>query len=274
MPFKTRLVPSLILLLTIGLWSEAGADPLALMATQTGQFGTLDLNNGTFAQLGNNGQSAAGLAVGSDGTLYSATADTGNLYQVDPANGTLSLVGTGSINYLSLMSTTSGLFAIGGQNALGAALSLYSINPTTGAATLIGPTGLSLSTTVSDTIGGGVSVGSNTLYFSLGPSFTSDALYTLSTSTGAATLIGDTGVDGLAAELYENGTLYGGSNFSGMTQVDALYTLNPTTGASTFVADVTSGTGKFSGLAPVPEPGTLVLYGCGLLVFAGLRHRT
>jgi hypothetical protein len=229
----------------VGSDSDITVAPTAYVVTRSDQFGTIDLSTGAFNLLGNMSQQLSGLGVSGD-NLYGGASNTGNLYHVNPTNGDLTLVGSGTINYLDTGSTTGGLYAIGGPNALGAALSLYSINPTTGAATLIGPTGLSLSTTEADTIG--LSTGSGTLYFTLGPTSSTATLYSLNTTTGAATAIGGTGVDALGAEVFENGVLYAGSNFNGTT-ADSLYTLNVTTGAGSFVANEAGGATQFFGLA-------------------------
>jgi hypothetical protein len=253
---KTAVVLATGFFVLQGLQPAARADALAYMSTGTDQFGIIDLNTGVFTESGNSGQLLSGLGV-SGGRLYGGVEDTGDLYQANPANGVLTLVGAGTINYLSTGSTTGGLYALGGPNTAGAALSLYSINPATGAAALIGPTGLDLSTTVVDTVG--ISTGSGTLYLTFGPSFSSSTLYSVNVTTGAATSIGNTGADGVGATLFENGTLYAGSNTNGVSLADSLYTLNPSTGAGTFVANESGGATQFDGLAPVtaatvPEP--------------------
>ncbi len=256
---KTAVVLATGFFLLPGLQRAARADALAYMSTGTDQFGIIDPKTGVFTESGNSGQLLSGLGV-SAGHLYGGVADTGDLYQVNPANGALSLVGAGTINYLATGSTTSGLYALGGPNTAGAALTLYSINATTGAATSIGATGLDLSTTVVDTVG--ISTGSGTLYLTFGPSFSTSTLYSVNLTTGAATSIGNTGGDGLGATLFENGTLYGGSNTNGVSLADSVYTLNPATAAGSFVANESGGATQFDGLAPVspstvPEPGNL-----------------
>jgi len=90
----------------------------------------------------------------------------------------------------------------------------------------------------------GLSTGSDTLYFVDGATAT---LYSINTSTGAATEIGNTGIREIGALVYENGTLYAGSN----SPSAALYALNPATGAATFVGNAT---GPFWGLAPSVFP--------------------
>src|SRR6516162_11142569 len=75
------------------------ADNIAFMGTISGQFGTIDLNTGVFTSLGNSGETLAGKAVAS-ATLYATSyhTSTGTLYTVNPANGSLTVVGTSSID--------------------------------------------------------------------------------------------------------------------------------------------------------------------------------
>jgi hypothetical protein len=167
-----------------------------------------------------------------DGVLYGGSYLAGNLYNINPANGSLSLVGSSAVDYELFGSTPSGLFALGTDD------NLYSINRTSGAATLVGATGLTLSGTWF-----GMSTGSSSLYFSDGPD-----LYSLNTSTGLGTLVGNMGGAQLGAMVQEGGLLYGGQD-SSPTAVD---TLNPLTGVATVGPSVTGTAGNFWALAPYP----------------------
>jgi len=107
-------------------------------------------------------------------------------------------------------------------------------------------------------------------------------LYRIDTTTGATTLVGNTGVDvgspiG-ALSFGPNGTLFA-------TLDDKLFTLNLTTGAATAVGSIDpfddTGFSSISGLAivasplAVPEPASVLLVGIGLGVvsFSALRSR-
>ena len=247
----------------------AHADSLAFAGSSSGAFGTMDLNNGAFTSLGNSGQTLAGLAV-ANGSIFASSyhASNGSLFQVNPATGTLTTIGTAAgVTYDDFGSTTTGLYAV----SYGSTQDLYSINPTTGAATLIGPTGLGYGAWR------GLSDNGTGLYFSDGAD-----LYTLSTTTGAATLVGAFGGSSqMGALLFEDGTLWGGDDVNGT--IDAI---NLGTGAAT-VGPHPSGTfqGSFYGLAPspipgtipvstTPEPATLSLFSLGTGALVLLRRRT
>jgi len=229
--------PTLLVICLIMAASTAAlkADDIAFMSTNTGVFGTIDLNTGAFTQLGSSPVPLGGMAV-VNGTLYASSYNTpgsGTLYTVNPTNGSLTVVGTSSINYAGLGSTTSGLYALGVDG------NLYSINPNSGAAAKIGPTGF----VFGDGDWAGLSNNANTLYFSNGAK-----LFTLNTTTGATTLVGSTGGPQMGALLMESGILYGGEESPSF----AVATINPTTGAATTGPGVTGAIGEFYALAPFP----------------------
>lgn len=234
---------------------SAAADSFAYMATNIGDFGTLNLSTGVFSMQGNFGQTLAGLAT-VNSTLYgiSYANGGGNLYTVNPVNGSLTFVGSSGLVVDDFGSTASGaLYAVSTSS------DLYSINSNTGAATLIGNIGLNLSGFRA------LSNSGSALYFADGTN-----IYTLNTTTGAATLLGSTGGAGIGAMTFLNGTLYGGAD----TPDIRLDTLNPNTGAATDGPLVTGTNGQFYGLAAIiPEPATLVCVGLGGTMLVLLRGR-
>ena len=232
------------------------ANNIAYLGVNNGDFGTLDLGTGNSTILGNSGQTLAGLAV-SNAKLYATSyhVAAGSLFTVNPANGSLTTVGSSGITYDDFGSTTSGLFAVD------TSANLYSVNQATGVATLVGSTGLSFGTWR------GLSNNSSTLYFADGAS-----LYTLNTATGAATLIGSTGGPQFGAMLMEGGILYGGENTPGL-RVDML---NPANGVATTGPSLVGSSSPFYGLAPnpipVPEPNALALLGAAILCLCSKRR--
>jgi hypothetical protein len=193
-----------------------------------------------FSGLGSS-QTLAGLGV-ANGALFGTNFEVpnGTLYNINPANGARTSVGSSTVTYFDLGSTATGLFALDTHFA---DLNLYLISPTTGAATLIGATGLAVNPAGTFF---GLSTNSSSLYFS-----DASNLYTLNTSNGAATLIGPLGNSiELGALVLENGTLYGGEDAPRSAAVD---TVDPTTGAATTGPDLTGvGAGEIFGLAPDP----------------------
>ncbi len=240
-----------VAILFVALVSAVRADDMAYMINAQSQFGVIDLNTGDFAPLGNSSipsNMSAGLGV-AGGKLYTAAFTGSTLYQVNLANGALTAVGSGSLQYYGLGSTTSGLYALAtyaGTNNV-PLFNLYSVDPSSGAATLVGPVGA-----VGPSAAWSLSTGSSTLY--LVDNFN---LYSLDTNTGAATRISSPSLTNLtsAALVYENGTLYAGVDSCNPPCNQSVWTLNTATGASTYVADATN-TGLFRGLAPIVPPST------------------
>jgi hypothetical protein len=246
-----------LLLLLVASGASLKANNIAYMETSISTFGTIDLNTGAFFLIGPTAVQLSGLGV-SGGTLY-GVGSTGNLYQVNAANGNIALVGNSPHTYSDFGSTLSGVYGVD------SATNVYSINPTNGAATLLGATGVTL------TGANGLSTNSSTLYWADGPS-----LYTLNTSTGAATLVGNMGGPQLGAILLEGGILYGGEDSPNAQVV----TLNTTTGVATAGSLLSGATGSFFGLAPdplsssTPEPGTWGLFAAGMIGITLMRRRT
>ena len=200
----------------------------------------VDLNSGAFTLIGNMGNGGYdGLAV-ANGTLY--TEQNGLLYSVNTANANLTLIGgvTGTPNLATFGSTTTGLYGLGSTGSLDVA-TLFSINPQTGAMTAIGPLGASA---VPNGQGyyARLSVGSSTLYME----FNSN-LYTINTTTGAATQVGTTDSNGYLTSvlLLEYGTYYVGTG-------SGIATINVATGQIDPHSSIFGAGGSPVGLAPDP----------------------
>jgi hypothetical protein len=181
-------------------------------------------------------------------TVY-VSADNDNLYTIDPTTGATTLVGNMGAEMTDIALRNGAMFGtdfpVSGPN------SLYAINPTTGATTLIGSTSVYLNA---------LQFGSDgTLYGAGGapgcgppPHVTAcNSLYTINTTTGAATLVG-TGVYNSSGDLESIGGLYLSSATS---TTDQLFTVDAITGAGTLVGDI--GFAQVYGLGYVPETGTL-----------------
>jgi hypothetical protein len=234
-------------LLTIGvlvaLPASLQADNLAYMLGTAAlgvenPFGTVDLNTGAFTLIGNMGSGGySGLAT-ANGVLY--TEQNGLLYSVNTTNANLTLIGglTGR-NLATFGSTTTGLYGLAGTGS-NVVATLFSINPQTGAMTAIGPLGASA---VPNGQGyyASLSVGSSTLYME----FRSN-LYTIDTTTGAATQVGTTDSNGYLTSvlLLEDGTYYVGFG-------SGIATINVATGQIDPHSSIFGAGGSPVGLAPI-----------------------
>src|SRR5580698_10410258 len=201
--------------------------------------GIVDLNTGVFTLIGNMGSGGYdGLAV-ANGVLY--TEQNGLLYSVNTSHANLTLIGglTGN-NLATFGSTTTGLYGLAGTGSFEVA-TLFSINPETGAITAIGPIGASAIPN-GQTYYQRLSVGSSTLYME-----SNGNLYTVNTTTGAATQVGTTDSNGYISSvlLLEYGTYYVGEG-SGVA------TINVATGQMDPHSSIFGGPGSPVGLAPDP----------------------
>jgi uncharacterized protein (TIGR03437 family) len=237
-------------LLTIGflvaLPARLHADDMAYMLGTAAlgvqnPLGIVDLKTGVFTLIGNMGSGGyTGLAT-ANGVLY--TEQNGLLYSVNTSNANLTLIGGLNGNNLAAFgSTTTGLYGLAGTGS-NVVATLFSINPQTGAMTAIGPLGAGA---VPDGQGyyARLSVGSSTLYLE----FNSN-LYTINTTTGAATQVGTTDTNDYLSTvpLLENGTYYAGYG-------PGIGAINVTTGQITPGSALSGGPGSLVGLAPDPLP--------------------
>ncbi len=236
-------------LLTIGLLvtlpSSLQADDMAYMLGTAAlgvqnPLGIVDLNTGVFTLIGNMGNGGYSGIAAVNGVLYAE--QNGLLYSVNTSNASLTLIG-GIIghNLATFGSTTTGLYGLAGNTSNAA--TLFSINPQTGAITSIGPIGASVIPNGQGSYAT-FSVGSSTLYME----FQSN-LYTINTTTGAATQVGTTDRNGYltTVPLFENGRYYSGSG-------SVVGTINVTTGQIIPGSTLSGGPGSLVGLAPDPLP--------------------
>lgn len=169
--------------------------------------------------------------TGSDGTV---------LYKTDTTNGSSTAIGPfGYSNvYGNAFSPNGQMYVITDSGS--PASTLATVNLTTGTATPVGaPTGVRALMGIAFAPNG-------TLY---GASWANNNLYTLNTTTGAASLVGNLGVPGFVMDLsydYANSTMYGIS--SSGPQGSLLYSVDLGTGAGTLVTNI-SGNACLMGLS-------------------------
>jgi hypothetical protein len=241
---------------------EAKADVVVYAGAYYEQYGTLDLTTGVFTLFGRPGDQAGFGELG--GKLYAGDVE-GDTSSVNPANGSDTFIATGSTNYDTFGSTTTGVYAVSDPTR-GNPFLTYSVNPATGVATLLGSTGQDLNAN-----GGtaSLSTGSNTLYWTwtAGPH---SILYSLNTTTGFANEVGDTDAI-IGAMVYVNGTLYG-EEISGGIDI-----LNTSDGLATPTGVTVSGLTRSEilyGMAPLiastPEPSSVLFL---ITAFAVMGYR-
>lgn len=209
-------------------------DDLAYVTTQIGQFGTIDLNTGSYTQISAFGLEGAGLGV-VGGRMYTAAYKGSTLYRIDPTTGTLTPVGTSGIQYEGFGSTAKELYA------LDANTNLYSVDPVTAATHLIGPTGIPHGFL---SAGIGISTGAPVLFIA-----GSNIIYRVETRTGAARPLSEVPYD-FPALLVEDGSPWGITGCGDCTL--QVFTIEPLTGGVTFVANVSGNPTPYvvNGLAP------------------------
>ena len=218
---------------------------------------SIDISTGAGTLIGYLDSSMAGFGLGDRGTsLYTFDQMADRIVQLDPATGhTLATIdiGVGDIQgegSLAFRSDGIGFMT----RSWGDTGQLWSFDITVPSSNAI--TGLGGLTPSMD---GADFNGSDVLY---GISQTTASLYTINQTTGATTLIGDTGFNSSAGvsglTFTSDGTLYGVID-------DALYTINTATGAATLIGVI--GFNDVSGLtaiAPVPVPAAVLLSILGL----------
>lgn len=275
--------------------ASASADSFVYVVTGTPQFGTVDLNTGTFTAIGP-GQpvQTEGLVPGPNGSLLSLGIN-GDLYSINPASGVTTLVGPTGLADCSLPTSPCGLNSANTLGELNGTIyatdfaeNLYSVNPSNGQVTKIGATGMPTVTFVplsTPNPDGSLNFYDSGLYDQNGKLYGSfdtgtvnfstgvittvipDELYQIDPVTGLAASVGSTafGIDGVADV---NGTDYTFANTTGQ-----ILTMNLANGDATVVGALDPSAGLIFGAAPTPEPPSLILFGTCLLGLGVLGRR-
>jgi hypothetical protein len=216
-------------------------------------FGTLDVNTGTFTQINTlttSNQTIVGMGFGTDGQIYglgltAAPSLATDLFRIDPKTGAAVDLGLTNFFAAGAGSNSSGvLFAIDVNSN-----KLYSVTPPAPTGTLIA--------TLPFIADGLVAISPDGHLYATGN--LDGSFFRVDTTTGASTLVGNTGQDGnLFAGSFVGSTLYG---FNGAN--DAIVTIDLTTAAATQVATAAlpAGYAVFASAASqsVPEPSSLTL---------------
>jgi hypothetical protein len=270
------------LFLALGAVAETRADTVVYATADNGTtflFGTMDLTTGQFTQIATTTPLFGSLTAGPGGTLYGGAGNLDlNLYAISPSGAT-SQIGTAAAPSDSYGYT--GLASEGAAGFFGVAQVGVIPGPFTATLEHIAANGSSSSVvgTMGTTFGsfnsGNLAFGpTGALYFNAWNASFVSTLYSVDTSTGAATAVGSGlgSTDPLA--LVSVGTmLYGIDTFAPTDP--AIYTINTTTGVATEIGTVSGlPTGyTLDTMASVPEPATITLLGTGAIVVMFFSRR-
>src|SRR5215831_41841 len=161
--------------------AKAHAQRFVYVVTSNQQFGTVDLDTGSFSQIGpNTPEGQANLVWGPDGSLFSLTY-SGNLETINPVTGVTTVVGQTGLyfNAFDLAGVRGRLYATDFAN------NIYSVDPTTGAATMIRATGIPPDPAIPFTVNsdGTINLCDESLYGIAGRLFATFDAFTLDPST-------------------------------------------------------------------------------------------
>jgi hypothetical protein len=245
------------LAVVVALWSavapqSARADQSVYVTGSSNEFGTLDLATGSFTQIATlalpNGDSIFGMGYGADGKLYGLDSNPdANLWQINPSNGAVTELGAIGQSAIDATSDASGKLYVLSQDVNAV---YYTLNPPSTTPNVVGPTGISSQGLVA------VSADGSQLFTTILSTTTSTYdLVSINPTTGAPTILGDTGFT-VDAGLFVGSTLYGFDTTS-----DAIVTLNTSTGAGTQMGTYSLPNGDLilSAANIIPEPSSMIL---------------
>jgi sugar lactone lactonase YvrE len=186
--------------------------------------------------------------------LYGVSGN-GRLYSIDQVTASTSLIGNTSAFINGLTFSSDGTLYGTGTD------SLYTLNLATGAAGLIGTGNYDSSGDIAFDDAGNLYLSSTT--------GAGDSLWTIDTSSGVGTLLGQTGFTNVYGLNYANDTLYGFTSSGTTLALDTLTGAGsslPTNGIQAYGAD---GVG---GVTNVSEPASIALFSLGLIGLGWLRR--
>lgn len=246
--------------------AEAGST--VYVAGSGDEFGTLDLTTGHFASIGTldlpGGDTISGMGFGANGNLYGVDSQTdAHLWQINVNNASVTDLGAIGMSAVGAGADASGKLYV--LNKVATSTIFYTMNPPSLTTTVVGSTGIPGDGLFAPNAAG------TQLFASAVSSSGPDDLYSISPTTGTATLVGSTGFFPLTG-LFVGGTLYGFDS-----SINAIITLNTSTGVGTQVATYSLPNGDLIlAAAAVPEPSSVVLGLFGTVLagsFRLMRHR-
>ncbi|MCG8607809.1 hypothetical protein MJD09_22845, partial [bacterium] len=217
-----------------------------------GRLLTIDPVTGAGTLVGPTGLSGApGLAINSKGEMFVTERTTGDLYRMDAATGTVLLIGSTGVTFLDAIAFDGNdvLYGIGFDPPF---FNLRIIDTETGASSIVGPTSDIYTGMAFDPTDG-------QLYASVGgfQAINPDAIARIDKATGAATIVGTTGLGGPTPDIHfdDDGNMFGSKG--GGQSINDLIAINKTTGAGSVIGSI--GFPAVSGLAFRHLPHNLVL---------------